>query len=191
MPDRILTVFGGSAPERGSEPYRQAELLGALAAKAGWGVATGGYIGTMEAVSKGAAEAGGRVIGVTCEQIEHWRPIHPNRWITEEIRRQTLRERLYSLVELADAYIALPGGIGTLSEVALSWSLIQTHEISARPLLLVGDTWTDTMQSFLDRSQAYVRPADGRLLRFAADASSAWRMLQDEIDDGQGGADGG
>ena len=55
---------------------------------------TGGYIGTMEAVSRGAAEAGGHVIGVTCEEIEAWRPVRVNAWVKEEIRRKTLMERL-------------------------------------------------------------------------------------------------
>lgn len=177
MADPILTVFGGSAPKPGSEAYKQAERLGALAAGAGWQVATGGYIGTMEAVSKGAAEAGGHAIGVTCDQIEHWRAIGPNPWIGEEVREVTLRERLYKLVELGDAYIALPGGIGTLSEVALSWSLIQTQEISRRPLVLVGAAWARTFELFLQESEGYVRPADGQLVEFSPDVEDAWRRV--------------
>ncbi|MGA9531392.1 MAG: LOG family protein [Anaerolineales bacterium] len=182
MPERILTVFGGSAPQAGSEAYVQAERLGSLAARAGWGVATGGYIGTMEAVSKGASEAGGHAIGVTCDQIEHWRAIAPNQWVGEEIRRATLRERLYKLVELGDAYIALPGGIGTLSEVALSWSLIQTREIGPRPLVLVGDTWTSTLELFLERAEGYVRPLDRELIQFAPDVDNAWRQVLRTVD---------
>jgi uncharacterized protein (TIGR00730 family) len=186
MSNRILTVFGGSAPKPGSEAYQQAEHLGSLAARGGWRVATGGYIGTMEAVSKGASEAGGRAIGVTCDQIEHWRAIGPNRWVGEEIRQATLRERLYKLVELGSAYIALPGGIGTLSEVAFSWSLIQTKELSPRPLVLVGDTWTSTMELFLDKAGGYVRPADRELILFAPDVDSAWRQVLRMVE-GDGG----
>lgn len=177
MTERILTVFGGSMPKPGSEAYQQAERLGSLAARAGWRVATGGYIGTMEAVSKGAAEAGGHAIGVTCDQIEQWRSIGPNRWIDEEIRQVTLRERLYKLVELGNAYIALPGGIGTLSEVALSWSLIQTQELSPRPLVLVGETWTSTVGLFLEKAEGYVRPSDRSLVQFAGDVDSAWQQI--------------
>lgn len=67
---KVVTVFGGSSPKPGEEPYLEAETLGRLLAQAGLLVATGGYAGAMQAVSKGAAEAAGGVIGVTCEQIE-------------------------------------------------------------------------------------------------------------------------
>ena len=70
---RIVSVFGGSAPKPGSPAYEEAQRCGALLAQAGWTVATGGYRGVMEAVSRGAHEAGGHVIGVTCTLIENWR----------------------------------------------------------------------------------------------------------------------
>lgn len=65
-----IAVFGGSQPKEGDPAYAEAYELGSLLAQAGHTVLTGGYIGTMEAVSRGAAEAGGHVIGVTCEEIE-------------------------------------------------------------------------------------------------------------------------
>jgi len=74
-----VTVFGGSRPDEAG--YQQALQLGRLLGQAGYAVLTGGYIGTMEAVSRGAAEAGGHVIGVTCEDIEQWRKVNPNRWV--------------------------------------------------------------------------------------------------------------
>src|SRR5215831_16801474 len=70
-----VSVFGGSQPKEGSLPYAEARELGRMLAEGGHTVLTGGYIGTMEAVSRGAAESGGHVIGVTCEQIEQWRGI--------------------------------------------------------------------------------------------------------------------
>ena len=70
-------------PQPGQPAYLEALHLGELLAKAGHEVVTGGYMGVMEAVSRGAAEAGGNVIGVTCKDIENWRPIDPNRWVTE------------------------------------------------------------------------------------------------------------
>ena len=75
-----ITVFGGSAPQPGQPAYLEAQRLGELLAKAGYEVVTGGYMGVMEAVSRGAVEAGGRAIGVTCQEIEDWRPIDPNQW---------------------------------------------------------------------------------------------------------------
>src|SRR5215831_4366333 len=125
----IISVFGGSSPKPDTPAYEEARALGAALAGAGFTVATGGYTGVMEGASRGAHEAGGHVIGVTCSLIEEWRGLRANVWVKEEKRFATLRERLGHLVEFCDGAVALPGGIGTLSEVALTWSLLQTGEI--------------------------------------------------------------
>lgn len=174
---QIVSVFGGSAPPVGSPAYQQAQLLGRLLAEAGFAVANGGYCGTMEAVSKGAAEAGGRVIGVTCDQIERYRPISPNRWLSEEDRSETLRERLQILIERGDALLALPGGVGTLAEISLAWSWIQTAEITARPLILIGAGWESMMQAFYTGADAYVKEQDRNILSFAQDPEDALTQL--------------
>ncbi len=122
-----ISVFGGSQPVPGSPAYNEAYELGRLIALSGHTVLTGGYIGTMEAVSRGSAEAGGHVIGVTCADIEAWRLVKPNAWVKEERRFNTLQERLYELIQACDAAIALPGGPGTLTEVALTWNLMIVH----------------------------------------------------------------
>ena len=72
---KVISVFGSSAPRPGSEAYEWGRRVGRLLAEAGLTVATGGYSGTMTAVSQGAAEAGGHVIGVTSSQIEQFRPL--------------------------------------------------------------------------------------------------------------------
>src|SRR3990172_5346318 len=119
-----VSVFGGSQPKEGTPAYEEARSLGELLAQQGHTVLTGGYIGTMEAVSRGAAEAGGHVIGVTCEDIERWRPVRRNAWVMEEWRRKTLLERLRSLIDNCQAAFALPGGPGTLTEISLTWNLM-------------------------------------------------------------------
>ena len=78
-----VTVFGGARTIPGDSLYAEAYELGSLLAKAGHSVLTGGYIGTMEAVSRGAAEAGGHVIGITCDEIARWRPVSPHPWVLE------------------------------------------------------------------------------------------------------------
>src|SRR5574339_491820 len=114
-----ISVFGGSQPKEGDTAYAEAMELGRLLAQRGHTVLTGGYIGTMEAVSRGAHQAGGHVVGVTCEDIEKWRNVGANRWVKEERRKKTLFERLQGLIEGCDAALALPGGPGTLTEIAL------------------------------------------------------------------------
>src|SRR5512139_3685230 len=111
MKAKRITIFGGSAPRPGETAYTEAERLGQLLGAAGCTVLTGGYIGTMEAISKGAAQAGGHVIGVTCEAIERWRKVSPNPYVQEECRCATLSERLDVLVHDCDAAIALPGSV--------------------------------------------------------------------------------
>ncbi|MAT98080.1 MAG: DNA-binding protein [Anaerolineaceae bacterium] len=171
MDRRTISVFGSSAPQPGSAAFAEARLVGKLLAEAGFAVATGGYSGTMTAVSQGACEADGHVIGVTCNQIERFRPLGPNQWVKEEIRYQTLRERLLHLVTQSNGMIVLPGGIGTLSEMTLAWSFLQVGEVAPQPLVLLGPLWHQTIQAFY--SPEYVREKDMGLLLFADDPETA------------------
>jgi predicted Rossmann-fold nucleotide-binding protein len=132
----------------------------------------------MEAVSRGAAESGGHVIGVTCDEIESWRPVSPNPWVQEEMRYPTLRQRLYALIDYCDAALALPGGIGTLAEVADMWSQLQTGAVAPRPLLLIGAGWQTTFEAFFASLGEYTSPAHRSILSFAPDVESAFRTLQ-------------
>ena len=175
---KIVSVFGGSAPKSGTPAYEEARALGGRLARAGWVVATGGYMGVMEAASRGAAEAGGHVIGVTCALIENWREgTRANPWVKEEIKFASLRERLYHLVDFCDAAIALPGGIGTLSEISLTWSLLQTGEIKDKPLVVVGQVWHETLLTFLREADGYLRPGDAERLQLANNLEEAVQRI--------------
>ena len=170
---QVVSVFGGSTPEEGMPAYEAARRLGSLLARAGFAVATGGYRGVMEAASRGAAEAGGHVIGVTCEAIENHAALAANRWVMEEIKYPNLRQRLSHLVEKCDAAVALPGGIGTLSEVALTWSLLQTGEIACKPFVLVGPAWRDTLTGFYRGAGGYIEERHWQLLAFVPTVEAA------------------
>jgi uncharacterized protein (TIGR00730 family) len=175
-----ITVFGGSAPKPGSPAYQQAYQLGKLIGESGHTALTGGYIGTMEAVSRGCAEAGGHVIGVTCDEIEAWRPVKPNQWVLEEIRHPTLHGRLLSLINECDAAIALPGGVGTLTEIVMMWNLMQTAAIPARPLILVGPGWEGTINAFYAGQASYIPEGHLFFIHPAPDETSAFQMLNEE-----------
>ena len=175
---QIVSVFGGSAPKPGTPPYEEARALGANLARAGWTVATGGYTGVMEAASRGAAEAGGHVIGVTCGLLENWiEGLRANAWVKEEIRFGSLRERLYHLVEFCDATVALPGGIGTLSEVSLTWSLLQTGEIKRKPVVLIGRVWQETISTFVREADSYLRHGDSNFLKLVETVDEAVQAI--------------
>jgi uncharacterized protein (TIGR00730 family) len=167
----VVAVFGSSSPTPDSEDYEEARRLGQQLAEAGFVVATGGYGGTMAAVSQGAAGAGGHVIGVTSGHIERYRPMPANEWVAEEIRFESQRDRLVHLVMNNDAMIALPGGIGTLSEVALAWSLLQTGEMPAKPLVLLGPTWREMIRVYAQGET--IRPRDLDLIYLATSAETA------------------
>lgn len=171
MSESVIAVFGSSTPQPDSAPYAEARRLGQLLAEAGLAVATGGYGGTMAAVSRGASEAGGRVIGVTSSHMERWRPMPANEWVAEEIKLETQTERLLYLVNRFQGMIALPGGIGTLSEVSLAWSLMQTDEAPRRPLVLLGPLWRETIRTF--SQEEYIRPRDMDLIYLAHSAETA------------------
>ncbi len=173
-----ISVFGGSQPKEGDAAYEEARALGGLLAQRGHVVLNGGYIGTMEAVSRGAAEAGGHVIGVTCEDIERWRSVGVNRWVKEEIRKKTLNERLQVLIEECNAAIALPGGPGTLTEISLMWNLMIVESLHRRPLILVGDGWQSVFGQVFNKLGTYTSENQRTLLQFAPDVVTAVTVLE-------------
>jgi uncharacterized protein (TIGR00730 family) len=148
-PGKVIGVFGSSRRVADSALYAEAYDLGQQLARAGYRVLTGGYGGSMAAVSRGAAEADGQVIGATCALFD---PLAPNEWLTEEIKSPDLLARLACIMEQSDGFITLRGGIGTLSEVTLAWSLLQTRSLRDKPLILLGADWRAIVDCFLEHT---------------------------------------
>ncbi len=172
---KVICVFGSGGPQPSSADYENARLMGQLLAEAGFTVQTGGYGGIMAAASQGANEAGGHVIGITCTTIEQFRQASPNSWLKEVIKKETLQERLLYLVNNCDGAIVMPGGIGTLSELSLIWSLVQTDEIAPCPLITVGELWQHSLAAFIDNN--YVRPIHQNLLTITQTPNEAITKL--------------
>src|SRR5258708_6026607 len=116
----IVTGFGSSRPREGDPDYEEARILGRALAKHGFSVCSGGYGGVMEAVSRGAKEAGGKTSGVTAD---FFKGAKLNPWIDVEVRRKTWEERLFELIRRADAFVACKGGTGTLGGLAGVWGV--------------------------------------------------------------------
>jgi uncharacterized protein (TIGR00730 family) len=136
---KTVTVFGTSKAAPGDAVFTMAEELGRRLAECGFTIANGGYGGTMLAAAKGAAEAGGNVIGVTCTAFKRGKA---NEYVSEEISTACLEERLAKLIELGDAYVVLPGGTGTLLELADVWEHKNKGFAKAdKPIILVGAFW--------------------------------------------------
>ncbi len=139
---KTVTIFGSSLPDETTPAYAEARKLGRLLAEAGLAVASGGYAGLMEACSRGAREAGGHTLGITCTI---W-PSPANRWVVEEVRTPSFMERLTTLIRRGDAYVVLPGGTGTLTELSLVWEMMNKSTLSKtvggrRPLLVRVPYW--------------------------------------------------
>jgi uncharacterized protein (TIGR00730 family) len=133
----VITVFGSAHPKVGDEEYEIAYKLGKILGQAGFSVCSGGFQGIMDAVSKGATENGGDAIGVTVDLFTAM----PSKYLTEEIKCDTLLGRIEKMVELGDAYIILNGGTGTLVEFSIVWEYVNKKLMSAKPILAHGKMW--------------------------------------------------
>jgi len=180
-----VAVFGGSQPKPGEPAYLDALHLGRLLAEAGYIILNGGYIGSMEAVSRGAAEVNGHVIGVTCDEIEAWRPVKANRWVSEVWHYPSLKQRMFALIENADAYLALPGGVGTLAEVLLTWNMLLTSILPPRPLILIGAGWSRTIEAFIYEQGEFIPEEQRKWVAFAPEVDAAFQRLHEILSDGK------
>jgi uncharacterized protein (TIGR00730 family) len=136
---KTITVFGSSKPVETDEQYKLAYELGSLLGKKGFDVCTGGFFGIMEAVSKGATEAGANAIGVT---VDLW-GINGNKYLTKEIKCSSLFERINKLIETGDAFIVLQGGTGTLLELATIWELSNKGLMNNKPIACHSSMWKE------------------------------------------------
>ena len=172
--ERIVTIFGGSKCGDTDAEYRDAHRVGELLAEAGFAICTGGYSGVMEAASRGAHERGGRVLGITMKQFNK----EPNRYLTEKFPSEHFYERLQRLITQSVGYIALRGGMGTVTEISLVWNKMQTRVLEPRPLVLLGDCWTPIVAAW--QQHLAVNDDDVRLLKFAGTPDEAVAIIQRE-----------
>ena len=117
---------------------------------------------------------------MTSNEIEAFRPGGPNAWVHEVIPTLTLGDRIAILTRTADAFIALPGGVGTLVEVAMAYNLNAIGAINARPLVVIGEGWKQTFEAFFTGQNASVNASTRAILQFAADADGAVALIQQE-----------
>lgn len=149
----VIAVIGSSRTRPDETDYQDAVRLGQMLAGAGFTIASGGYGGLMEAVSAGAADNGGSVIGVTAPGVFPGRS-GVNRFVTDEQPADTLTERIHRLIYHADAVVALPGSIGTLTELMSAWNLAFVAPFSAsvpKPVIAVGPLWADLVPYLAER----------------------------------------
>ena len=133
-----VSIFGSARVAPGSPEYAKAEELGRLLAQAGFTVITGGGGGVMEAGNKGAAEAGGHSVGLNIELPFEQRP---NPYANVRLSFHYFFVRKVIFVKYSVAYVVMPGGFGTLDELAEALTLIQTRRIRPFPVILVDSAY--------------------------------------------------
>jgi uncharacterized protein (TIGR00725 family) len=170
-----ITVFGGSRCGPDAVEYQEALKLGRLLVQAGFEVCSGGYAGVMEAISRGAHEADGHVIGVTMEQFKS----EPNRYLKKIEPSADFYARLQILIRESAGYIALRGGMGTVTEISLVWNKLVMNVLPQRPLILLGDCWPRAIGCL--RHHLVISDADMSHLTFAATAEQAVALLEKRI----------
>jgi uncharacterized protein (TIGR00725 family) len=182
----VITVFGSARVRRGSAEYEEALQLGRSLAESGLAICSGGYGGVMEAVSRGASEAGGEVIGVTSRVFRS----KANPWVASECRVGNWQERLFELVRRGQGYVACPGGTGTLVELAVVWEMLNKGIMRAKPLVVLGPFWLPVIerveQAETMRGAAGVADGD-RAVYHAGTPGDAARYLAGRLAQGRAG----
>lgn len=172
--ERIVTIFGGSKCSEPDPEYTQAQRVGELLAQAGYTICTGGYLGVMEAASRGAHEHGGRVLGIIMNQFK----AEPNRYLTDKVATPHFYERLQRLITRSVGFVAIRGGMGTVTELSLVWNKMQTGVIGPRPLVLLGSCWPPIVEAW--REHLAVSEKDVAALDFANTPEEAVAIIKEK-----------
>jgi len=173
----IITVFGSSRPVDGDPFYEEAKLLGRELGAAGFTVCNGGYGGTMEASARGAKETGGKTIGV----VSGFFSSQPNKWIDKKIEVNSLTDRLMELVSLADGYIVLKGGTGTLLELASVWEFMNKSVIEQKPVVVIGKFWDGVIDTLNQELMFEGKASCTQYITTAPSPQDAVRFLRKQL----------
>ena len=141
-----VTVFGSARFGEEHPYYALGREIGARLARVGFTVMTGGGPGVMEAANRGAKESGGRSIGCNIELPQEQKP---NRYLDRWITFRHFFVRKLMLVKYSYAFVALPGGFGTLDEVFEVATLVQTGKIRGFPIVLIGREFWEPLLEFV------------------------------------------
>lgn len=170
-----ITVFGGSRCGADADEYKEALKLGRLLVEAGFEVCSGGYAGIMEAVSIGAHQAEGHVVGITMNQFT----AAPNPYLKTIVPSKDFYGRLERLIMDSDGYVALRGGMGTVTEISLVWNKLTMRVMPMKPLVLLGQFWAEVIAGL--GKHLVISEADISHLIFAQTAAEAVEILQSKL----------
>lgn len=168
-----VTVFGSARFGEDHRYYKLARSFGNALAEAGYTTMTGGGPGIMEAANRGAKERGGLSIGCNIQlPMEQ----HPNPYLDKFVEFRYFFVRKVMLVKYSDAFVAMPGGFGTMDEIFEAAVLIQTEKIERFPMILMGsDFWERPLNFIRTRmvEEGVISPSDPNLWRMTDDVDEA------------------
>lgn len=162
-----IAVLGSSRAAEGSPEYQSALSIGREIARRGARVVCGGGGGVMEAVCRGASEAGGRTLGVVVGDA----PL--NAWVTDVLREPDLAARLRRLRDESSAAIFLPRGMGTMLEFAWMAESVVKAYVVPRPLVFLGLFWRRTVALAIAEAAGPGADALARCVRFVSTPEDA------------------
>jgi uncharacterized protein (TIGR00730 family) len=173
-----VTVFGSARTMAGEPAYELARNVGRLLAEAGYAVITGGGPGAMEAANRGCQEGGGLSIGCNIE-LPHEQSI--NAYVDLGVEFKYFFARKVMFVKYADAFVILPGGLGTLDELFEALVLIQTGKIRHFPVVLLGTAYWSGLVDWMRAVQLpahNISAGDLELFHVTDDPSEAVAMIR-------------
>lgn len=166
---KAVAIFGSARASSTSAEYAAARAVAEALGRAGFAVITGGGPGVMEAANRGARDAGALSIGLTIE-LPHEEGT--NDYVDRPVHFSYFFARKVMFVRYAAAFVALPGGFGTLDELFEALTLIQTEKISNFPVVLVGSDYWSGLVDWLRvqlRDEGRISPTDVELLHVTDD----------------------
>lgn len=172
-----VTVFGSARLAESHPDYALTRRVGSRLAEMGFTVMTGGGPGLMEAANRGARDVGGASVGCNIRLPEEQQP---NAWLDRWVTCDYLFVRKVLLFKYSYAFVAMPGGMGTMDELFEALTLIQTRKIAPFPVVLMGTSYWEPLRDFLRSMTAAgtIDPADLRLILFTDDVEAMAHHLE-------------
>jgi len=175
---RAVSIFGSARVKQDDPYYKKAEYLAHRLAEEGFTIITGGGPGIMEAGNKGAAEAGGKSVGMNIRLPFEQKP-NPYANISLDCRYFFIRKVLF--VKYAMAYVVLPGGFGTLDEMFEALTLIQTKRIKSFPVILMGSEFWGGLMDWIKETMLRdnkIAPSDLTLFEIIDDPEEVVKYIK-------------
>jgi uncharacterized protein (TIGR00730 family) len=176
-----VAIFGSARAQPGTFVYEEVRRTAAAFASMGCDIVTGGGPGLMQAANEGAKSAG--ATGSLGIRVELPFEQYANPFVEQAFVHETFFTRLHHFVLASDAFVVVPGGIGTVLEMLMIWQLLQVRHVKDVPLILVGKMWNGLIEwartSMLDPRLALANPGDFDIPRCLETADEAIALVRE------------